>query len=111
MSGHEIVDSGTGLECVLDGQGVRDDPGALPAIGISEAALIGINPIPQPEIIKVTDGMVSGADPQELRPARCKVALYKQPVERFEELAGECVPFAATLPGSTVQRLQLREEG
>ena len=89
---------------------MRHDAGPLPSIGIGEAALIGINAVPQPKIIKVADDAVPGGGSEELRPAPGKAALYQQAMERFEEVARERMPFAATLPGSAVQRLQRGEE-
>jgi len=88
-----------------------DNAGPLLPIGVGEAALIGINPLPQPKIIKVAHDPAAGGRPEELRAARGKAALYQQPVERLEELARERMLLAATLPGGAVQRLQLSEEG
>src|SRR5271165_4260876 len=43
-SRHEIINPGFRLKRVPDSQGMGDDAGALPPIGIGESALIGINP-------------------------------------------------------------------
>src|SRR6516162_282118 len=100
-SRHEIINPGARLECVLDRQGMSDNAGPLPTIGVGKPALIGINPISQPKIIEVADDPAAGGE----------AALDQQPVEPLEEPPGERMVLAATLPGSTMQHLQLRKEG
>ena len=56
-----------------------DDPGPLPPIGIGKSALIGINPVCEPKIVKVANDAVPGGGSDELRPACGKAALYQQP--------------------------------
>src|SRR6516225_7407030 len=81
---HEVINPGSRLKRVPDSQGMGDEAGPLPPIGIGEAALIGINPVSQPKIVEVADNAVPGGGSQELRPAPGKAALYQQPVERLE---------------------------
>ena len=87
-----------------------DDAWPLLPIAISEAALIGVNPVPVPKVIKITDDPVAGAGPEEVRSARGKAALDQQSVEGLEEPARERMFPAAPLPGCAMQNLQLRKK-
>src|SRR6516165_1228204 len=86
-TGHEIINPGAGLEGVPDRQGVGDETWPFVPIAVGETALIGVNAVAEPKIVKIADDPVAGASSQQLGSAFGKAALDQQPVEGLEELA------------------------
>src|SRR5262249_5811301 len=96
--GHEVVDLCARPKSAPNRQGGRDHPRPLAPVGIVEAALIGVYAVTEPEIVKVPDDPIAGADSEELDPARGEIAPDQQNMKRLEKPRCERMRLAAAGP-------------
>src|SRR5690242_18429241 len=65
LAGHEVVDLGTVLPRILDGQSVGDDSGPLMCPWLHETALVGVDPIATAEVVEHAQRPVAALYPEQ----------------------------------------------